>query len=81
MPTHAQAPAIVEENDACNAVRTCGLAEQCAHYCFGGTWFSDESSPESFVILLKQETTLVQVASAEVWATFDDGSSWFAASV
>jgi hypothetical protein len=81
MPAHAQASAVVEENDACNAVRTGGLAEQCAHHGFGGTRFGDKSPPEGFVIVLEEKTTLLQVAAAEVWATFDDGSGRLAAGV
>lgn len=81
MPAHAQASAVVEENDACDAVGTGGFAEQCAHHRFGGTRFGDKSTAKGFVFLLEEKTTLVQVAGPEVWATFDDGSGWFAAGV
>ena len=81
MPAHAQASAVVEENDARNAVRTGGLAEQCAHHCFGGTRFGDQSPAEGFVILLKQKATLLQVAAAEVRATVNDGSGGLTASM
>jgi hypothetical protein len=81
MPAHTQASAVVEENDARNAVRTGGLAEQCAHHGFGGTRFGDKSPAEGFVILLKHQATLLQVAVAKVGATFDDGSGRLAAGV
>jgi len=81
VPTHAQASAVIEENNACDGVGTGGLAEQCAHHRFGGTRFSDESPAESFVILLEHKATLVQVAVSKVRATFDDGSGRLAAGV
>ncbi|MDX6459228.1 MAG: hypothetical protein QOE55_2925, partial [Acidobacteriaceae bacterium] len=81
MPAHAQASAVVEENDACDAVGTGGFAQQCPHHRFGGTRFGDKSPPEGFVIVLEEKTTLLQVAAAEVWATFDDGSGRLAAGV
>ena len=76
---HAQASAVVEENDARDAVSVGGFAKQCAHHRFGSTRFGDESPAEGFVILLKQKATLLQVAAAEVRATFDDGSGRLAA--
>jgi hypothetical protein len=81
MPTHAQASAVVEEDDTRNAVRTGGLAEQCAHHRFGCTRFGDKSPAEGFVILLKQKATLLQVAAAEVRATVNDGSGGLTASM
>ncbi len=78
---HAQASAVVEENDARNAVRTSGLAEQCAHHRLGSTGFGDKGPAEGFVILLKQKTTLPQVPVPKVRATFDDGASRLAAGV
>jgi hypothetical protein len=59
MAAHAQAPAIVEENDACDAVVTGRCAEQCAHHGFGGTRFGDKSPAEGFVFALEEKTTLV----------------------
>ncbi len=79
MPAHAQASAIVEENDARNAVSVGGFAKQCAHHRFGSTRFGDESPAEGFVILLKQKATLLQVDAAEVRTAFDDGSRRLAA--
>jgi len=81
MPAHAQASAVIEEDDACDAVGTGRFAEQCAHNRFGGTRFGDKGPAEGFVIVLEEKTTLLQVAAAEVWAPFDDGSGWFAAGV
>ena len=81
MPAHAQAPAVVEENDARNAVGTGGLAEQRAHHRFGGARFGDKSPAEGLVILLKQKAALLQVAVSEVRATFDDGAGRLAAGV
>jgi hypothetical protein len=79
MPAHAQASAVVEENDARNAVCMRGFAEQCAHHRFGSARFGDESPAERFVILLEAKPALLQVAIAEVWATFDDGSGGLSA--
>jgi hypothetical protein len=76
---HAQASAVVEENDARYAIGIGRFAEQCAYHGFGRTRFGDESPAEGFVIPLKQKATLLQVAAAEVGATFDDGSSRLAA--
>ena len=81
VPAHAQASAVVEENDARNAVPPGRLAEQCAHHRFGSTRLGDQSPAEGFVILLKQEATLRQVAASKVRATFDDGSGRLAAGV
>jgi hypothetical protein len=81
VPAHAQASAVVEENDARNAVRKGRLAEQCANYSFRGTWFGDQSAAEGFVILLKQKATLLQVAASKVRATIDDGSGRLTAGV
>ena len=81
MPTHAQASAVIEKNNACGAVGAGGFAEQCAHHRFGGTRFGDESTAEGFVILLEQQATLLQIAVSEVRAAFDDGSGRFAAGV
>jgi hypothetical protein len=81
MPAHTQASAVVEENDARNAVHTGRLAEQCAHHRLRGTRFGDKSPPERFVILLKQKATLLQVAVSKVRATFNDGSGRLAAGV
>ncbi len=81
MAAHAQASAVVEENDARDAVRMGGFAEQCAHHRFGGTRFGDQSPAEGFVIPLKQKATLLQVAAAEVRAAFDDGSGRLTAGV
>lgn len=81
MPAHAQASAVVEKDDARNAVRTGGLAEQCAHHRFRGTRFGDKGPAEGFVILLKQKATLLQVAAAEARASFDDGSGRLTAGV
>jgi hypothetical protein len=81
MPAHAQASAVVEEDDARNAIRTGGLAEQCAHHRFRGTRFGDKGPAEGFVILLKQKATLLQVAAAEVRATVNDGSGGLTASM
>jgi hypothetical protein len=81
MAAHAQASAIVEENNPCDAVGTGGLAEQCSNHSFGSTRFRDESPAEGVVFLLKTKTTLLQVAVSEVRAAFDDGSGWFAAGV
>jgi hypothetical protein len=78
---HAQASAVVEENDARDAIRMGWFAEQCAHHRFGSTRFGDESAAEGFVIPLKQKATLLQVTAAEVRATFDDGSRRLAAGV
>jgi hypothetical protein len=74
MPAHAQASAVVEENDARNAVCAGWFAEQCADHRLRGTRFSDKCPAKGFVILLKQKATLLQVAAAEVRATFNDGS-------
>jgi hypothetical protein len=81
VPAHTQASAVVEENDARNAVRTDGLAKQCAHHCLGGTRFGDQSPSECFVILLKQKAALLQVAVPKVRTAFDDGSGRLAAGV
>jgi hypothetical protein len=81
MSAHAQASAVVEEDDARNAVRTGGLAEQCADHRFRGTRFGDKSPAEGFVILLKQKAALLQVAAAEVRATVNDGSGGLTASM
>jgi hypothetical protein len=81
VPAHAQASAVVEENDAGNAVRPSGRAEQCAHHRFGGTRFGDQSPAEGFVFLLKQKATLLQVSVSKVRATFDDGSGRLPAGV
>jgi hypothetical protein len=81
MPAHAQASAVVEENDACDAGIKGRFAEQCAHHCFGRTGFGDESAAEGFVIALEQKATLLQVTVSKVWAAFDDGSCRFAAGV
>ena len=81
MPAHAQASAVVEKNNACDAIGTGGLAEQCAHHRFGGTRLGDKSAAEGFVIVLEQKATLLQVALAEVRAAFDDGSGRLAAGV
>ncbi len=78
---HAQASAVVEENDAGNAVRMGGRAEQRAHHRFRSTRLGDQSPAEGFVILLKQKAALPQVAVSEVRATFDDGASRLAAGV
>jgi hypothetical protein len=81
MPAHTQASTVIEENHARDAVRTGGFAEQCAHHCFGSPRFGDESPAEGFVIPLKQKAALLQVAAAEVRATFDDGSGGLTAGV
>jgi hypothetical protein len=81
MSAHAQTSAVVEEDDTRNAVRTGGLAEQCAHHRFRGTRFGDKGPAEGFVILLKQKATLLQVAAAEVRATVNDGSGGLTASM
>jgi hypothetical protein len=81
MPAHAQASAVVEENNACDAVGTGGFAQQCAYHGFGRTRFGDESPAEGFVIALEQKAALLEVAGAEVWATLDDGSGGLAAGV
>jgi hypothetical protein len=81
MSAHAQASAVVEENDARNAICTGGLAKQCAYHRFGSPGFGDESPAEGFVIPLKQKATLLQVTAAEVRGTFDDGSRRLAAGV
>jgi hypothetical protein len=81
VPAHAQAPVVVEENDARNTVWTGGRAEQRAHHRFGGTWFGNKSAAKSFVIPLKQQATLLQVAISKVRATCDDGSGRLAAGV
>ena len=81
MPAHAQASAVVEVNDARDAVGIGGVEAQFATHPFGGTRFGDKSPAEGVVFLLEEKTTLVQVAGAEVRATFDDGSGWFAAGV
>jgi hypothetical protein len=59
VPAHAQASAVVEENDARNAVRTGGLAEQRAHHRFGGARFGDQSPAEGLVLFLEEKTALV----------------------
>jgi hypothetical protein len=79
MPAHAQASAVVEENDARNAVCAGRFAEQCPHHRFGSPWFGNKSPAEGFVILLKPKATLLQVAASKARATFDDGSSRLAA--
>jgi hypothetical protein len=81
VPAHAQASAVVKENDARNAVRAGGLAKQRADHRFGGAWFGHKSPAESFMIFLKQQATLLQVAVSKVRATFDDGSGRLAAGV
>jgi len=81
MPAHAQASAVVEENDARNAVCAGWFAEQCADHRFGGTRFSNKSPAKGFVTLLKQKPTLLQVAGAKVRASFDDGSGRLTAGV
>jgi hypothetical protein len=81
MAAHAQASAVVEENHTCDAVGACGLAQQCAHHCFGRARFCDQSTAEGFVILLKQKPTLLQVAVSKIRATFDDGSGRLTAGV
>jgi hypothetical protein len=81
VPAHAQAPAVVEVNDAGNAIRTGGFAEQRTHHCFGGTRFGDQSPAEGFVVLLKQQATLLQVTASKVRAAFDDGSGRLTAGV
>jgi hypothetical protein len=81
MPAHAQASAVVEENDARNAVCAGRFAEQCAYHRFRGTRFGDKGPAEGFVILLKQKATLLQVAASKVRATFDDGSGRLSAGV
>jgi hypothetical protein len=79
MPAHAQAPAVVEENRARNAVGLRGLAEQSAHHRFGSTRFGNKSPAKGFVILLKEKATLLQVAASKIRATFDDCAGRFAA--
>jgi len=81
MPAHAQASAVVEENDAGDAVCKGGLAEQGADHRFRGARFGDKSPAEGFVTLLKQKPTLLQVAGAKVRASFDDGSGRLTAGV
>ena len=81
VPAHAQASAVVKEDDASNAIRTGRLAEQCSHHRFGGTRFGDKSPAEGFVIHLKPKATLLQVAASKIRATFDDGSGRLAAGV
>ncbi len=81
VPAHAQASAVVEENDAGHAVRAGGLAKQRAHHRFGGAWFGNQSPAESFMIFLKQQATLLQVAVSKVRATFDDRSGRLATGV
>ena len=81
MPAHAQASAVVEENDARNAVCAGRFAEQRADHRFGCTRFGDQSPAEGFVILLKSKATLLQVTAAKVRATFNDGSGGLTASM
>jgi hypothetical protein len=81
VPAHAQAPAVVEENDARNTIRASGLAEQRAYDCFRGTRFSDQSPAEGFVFFLKQKAALLQVAASKVRAAFNDGSGRLTAGV
>jgi hypothetical protein len=81
MAAHAQAPAVVEENDARDAVVAGRLAEQCAHHSFGSTRFGDKSTTERIMFLLEQKPTLLQVTISKVRAAFDDGSGRLAAGV
>jgi hypothetical protein len=81
MPAHAQASAVVEENDARNAVCAGRFAKQRAHHLFRRPWFGNKSFAEGFVILLKSKATLLQVAASKVRATFDDGSGRLATGV
>jgi hypothetical protein len=81
VPTHAQASAVVEENDACNAVVASRFAQQCANHRFGGTRFGDKGTAEGVVIALEHDATLLHVAISEFRAAFDDGSGGLTAGV
>jgi hypothetical protein len=62
--THAQASAVVEENDAGDALRVAGLAEQGANHRVRATRLGHQGAAERFVVSLEEIPPGLQVAIA-----------------
>ena len=73
VPAHAQASAVVEENDAGDAVRVAGFTEQCAYHRVGAARLGDQSPAEGFVVPLKEMPPLPAGRHCLSRAPLDDG--------